>query len=77
MPFLMLEKTLKNIYKIFIAPTEEKSREALIFQMPQYKRGIIAADAIVWNPAVVCDTGRFLFTIYRPLSRRCHDGIKV
>ena len=35
----MLEKTLKNIYKIFIAATEEKSREALIFQMPQYKRG--------------------------------------
>ena len=76
-PFLMLEKTLKNIYKIFIAATEEKSREALIFQMPQYKRGIIAADAIVCNPAVVCDTGRFLFTIYRPLSRRCHDSIKV
>ena len=42
-------------YIFFVAATENKSPEALIFQLPQYKRGIIVADA-----KEVYDLGGFL-----------------
>ena len=37
----------KKKYIFFVAATEKKSLEALIFQLPQYKRGIIVADTEV------------------------------
>ena len=36
---------------IFVAAAEKKPPEALIFQLPPYKRGIIVADTeVVYNP---------------------------
>ena len=43
----------KDIF--FVAASEKKSPEALIFQLPQYKRGIAVADT-----EQVYDPGRFL-----------------
>ena len=42
-------------YVFFVAATEKKSPEALIFQLPQYKCDIIVADT-----EVVYDPGGFL-----------------
>ena len=46
-------KKKKNIF--FVAATEKNSPETLIFQLPQYKRGITVADT-----EDVYDPGGFL-----------------
>ena len=63
---------MKKKYIFFVAATEKESPEALIFQLPQYKRDIIVADA-----EEVYDPGGFLSAGECQLSRRCHDDIKV
>lgn len=52
--------------------TEKKLPEVLIFQWPQYKRGIIVGDT-----EVVYNAGGFLSVGQRPLPRRGHDDITV
>ena len=59
---------MKKNYIFFIATTEKNSPEALIFQLSEYKRGIIVTDI-----EVVYDPGGFLSAGLHPLSRRCHD----
>ena len=48
---------MKKKIHIFVAATEKKS-EALIFQLPQYKRDIIVADTeVVYDPGGFLSTG--------------------
>ena len=50
-------------YIFFVAATEKNSSQALIFQLPQYKRSVIVA-----NTEEVCDTGGFLFAGYHDIK---------
>ena len=54
----MPKHSFEKKYIFFVAATEKKSPEALIFQLPQNKRGIIVADTEeVYDPGGFVSAG--------------------